>query len=652
MSHAAWQHFLATGSTIGLHLAPPILRSWERSAAAGVPAEAALAAQPAAPHSAADDELCALARPSMEDLYQFVEGSGFAVMLHNAALAMIDLIGDAPMVEQIAALGLGSGTSWAEQRIGTMAASLALAEAAPCQTSGAEHYRRAYHALACSAAPLFDVDGQAVGVLGVLGPSGAAHPHTLGMVIAAAQAIHTQERNNLLLAETNEHLAELNAVVEAISEGLIFVDAQGCVGKINTRASQMLGITPRQMGRRLDELITLPPNLRDALERRHELADQELQLAGRKGPLVVLCNLRPAWDRGRRYRGALLTLRPPESVQRLVQQVVGAQASFTFADIIGESAPMQDAIRHTRAAALSPAPVLLEGEQGVGKELFAHALHNASPRSGGPFIVLNCAAVPRSLLLGDLVGYEGQQASEPAQRGPAEGRPGRLELAQGGTLLLEEISALTPEAQTSLLRAIETGHIIRLGGRRVIPLDVRVIAATPSDLDAEVADGRFRADLLLRLGVLSIRIPPLRERGDDILLMASHMLATINRRLGKQTLLAPEALAALRAYPWPGNVRELETLLERLLHLSEKSVLTLDDLPATVASHAPHGAPAPARLHDHHALAEREAIVRAYHESGGHLGRTAERLGISRATLWRKMRRYALDRDLLWQSKH
>jgi transcriptional activator for dhaKLM operon len=493
------------------------------------------------------------------------------------------------------------------------------------------------------------VNGRAIGVLGVLGPAEAAHAHTLGMVIAAAQAIEGQTRNNLLLAETNDHLAELNAVIEAMSEGIIFVDAHGRLSKINMRACQLLGLTLRgAAGRPLETLFTLPQPLRAALEQRHEHGDQELLFEGRKGPVAALCSLRYVWDRSRRYRGALITLRPQESVQRLVQQVVGAQARFTFADIIGESPAMQAALRHARVAAYSPAPVLLEGEPGTGKELFAHALHHAGPRVTGPFIVLNCAAVPRSLLLGELVGHEGQ-SGEHGQRVSAEGRPGKLELAQGGTLLLEEVGALSPEAQTSLLRAIETGHLIRLGGRRVIPLDVRIVTTTNTNLQTNVDDGRFRAELLLRLSVFLIKIPSLRERGNDVLLLITHMLAAMNRRLGKQTLLAPEALAALRAYPWPGNVRELEATLERLLHMNEKSVLSPEDLPATFAHYVSPNSVLPPRLYDHQALAEREAILRACRETGGHIGRAAERLGVSRATLWRKMKLYDIAREQFWQ---
>ncbi len=648
----AWTTFQSTGRCEERSIAPPILRSWRRSAAALVDPRTQAPAPPS-PDLILDtrqEQLIALAQPYMEDLFQFVEGSGFAVVLVDANMALIEQIGDAPMLEALRGLGLERGGSWCEERIGTLAINLALCEAVPIQTVGAEHYCAAYHAFACSAAPLFDVDGQAMGVLGVLGQREAAHAHTLGMVIAAAQAIHAQIRNNVLLTETNEHLAELNAAIEAMSEGLIFLDARGRLSKINTRAAQLLGLSPRSVaGSPLEELIELPGTLRHAIERRKELTDQELVLAGRKGSVAALCSVRPVTDRGRRYLGALITMRLPESVHRLVQRVVGAQAQFTFADVVGDSGAIQAAVRQARIAATSQDPILLDGEPGVGKRLLAHAIHNGGLRSDGPFVVLNCAAVPRALIMGELLGFEGDQRD---QRG-ADRRPGKLELAQGGTLLLESINALPVETQTTLLRAIETQHLIRLGGRRVVPLDTRIVATTEVDMQREVNEGRFRSELLYRLSALHIRVPALRERGDDVLLLINDILAITSRRLGKQTLLAPDALSALLAYHWPGNVRELEATLERLLHATEKSVLTLSDLPANIARAAPStfgamGGSTPLRLHDRHAAAEREAILRAGREASGHLGRVAERLGISRATLWRKMKQYGIEREHFW----
>jgi len=644
----AWEVFHANGTCDEALLSPPILRSWQRCAAAGLDARYDMSSPDGAVALVPDEAqkaLVRLVRPSMEDLYEFMEGSGFAVLLADAAPTVIEIIGDHAMVETLQLHRLGQGASCREERIGTMALNLALQEALPWQTSGAEHFCASYHRFACSAAPLYDINGQAMGVLGVLGYREAAHPHTLGMVIAAAQAIHAQVHTNMLLADTNHHLAELNAAIEAMNAGIILLDAQGRISKMNGQAGEMLGLVPRSAaGQPFGDLIEPPAALGAALERRQIISDQELLFPGRKGTVVIRCSIRPIFNRGRRYLGALITLRLPEHVHRLIQQVVGAQARFAFADIIGQSPKLQAAIRHGRIAAKSSAPVLLLGEPGVGKELFAHAIHHAGPRASGPLVALDCAAVPRRLLMGELLGYEGGQASR------NEGRPGKLELAHGGTLLLQEIGALTMEAQTSLLRVIETRHLIRLDGQRAVPVDVRVIATSNDHLERAVAEGRFRAELLYRLSVLTIAIPPLRARGDDVLLLLDQILTTLNSRMGRQVLFAPEALAALRTYDWPGNVRELEVTLERLLHMTEKSVLTLEDLPSTIAlafadSQIAAAKPAPQRLNKD--AAERDAILRAGRKAAGHLGRVAAQLGISRATLWRKMKLHGLTKELL-----
>src|SRR5829696_8107580 len=205
----AWESYQATGKCNELVIAPPILRSWQRCVAAGLDArrDCAASSQRVLVLDEAQAALVALARPYMEDLYQFVEGSGFAVLLADAALMVIEIIGDADILAAIHTTGLAHGSSWREDQIGSMALNLALHEALPWQTRGAEHFRLCYHRFACSAAPLFDIGGQAMGVIGVLGRSAAAHSHTLGMVIAATQAIQAQVRNNMLLAETNVHLA-------------------------------------------------------------------------------------------------------------------------------------------------------------------------------------------------------------------------------------------------------------------------------------------------------------------------------------------------------------------------------------------------------------------------------------------------------------
>jgi transcriptional activator for dhaKLM operon len=399
-----------------------------------------------------------------------------------------------------------------------------------------------------------------------------------------------------------------------------------------------LGINVRSAaGRPLTSVISPPPAIAAALQQLSTLEEQEVIWQTPTGAQAVICGVRPVWDRSRRYLGSVITLRPTESVRQLVQQVVGARAAFTFRDIVGQSESMRQAMRQARLAAAGRGAILLRGEAGVGKEIFAQAIHNASSRAGGPFIRVSCAAIPRQLIDSELFGVEG------TDRQP--GRPGKLELAHGGVLYLEAIDALSFDQQTSLLRVIEMGRVIRTGGARPIPVDVRVIT-TGHGLEQLVEEGRFRADLYARLSAFVVDIPPLRQRGDDIILLANHMIRRLSEQFGRQVALDPDALAALRTYPWPGNVRELEVVLEQMVQTNAKSVLTVSDLPPAIARHTtPLLISDSPRLAETQELSERDAILRAGRAAGGRLGRAAALLGISRATLWRKMTRYRISRE-------
>lgn len=636
-----WLQFQATGEGAPGAVPAPVLRSWQRCRLAGLPADLQPVAYEQRP-SAAQQQLLAQARSSIEDLYQLIEQPGFVVLLADPQGVVVGLEGDPLVLDQAHECGLAPLADLSEERAGTNAVDLALRDAQPIQTRGAEHFSAALHPLAIAAAPLFAADGRPLGALAIVAPIAAAHPHTLGLAIAAAQALHNQLRTERLLAEANDQLAELYATLETMSEGLIFIGPSNEIRRINSRAAVMLGLSVKAVAGRPFEQVIAPPQLVGlALQNQAELSEQELLWQGRKGALPVICGVRPVFDRARRYLGALITMRPTQSVHQLVQRVVGAQAQFTFRDIIGQSPAMLQALHQAHMAANTSGCVLLHGEPGVGKELFAQAIHNASPRAGGPFVRLNCAAVPRLLLGGELFGVE----SDP-QRPDQAGRPGKIELAQGGVLYLEEVGALSFELQTALLRAIEMRRIIRTGGSRPLPIDMRIIVTGGADLERQLQEGRFRGDLYAHLNAFSVEIPPLRERDDDMLLLTGHLLLLFGERLGRPVALAPDALQALRAYPWPGNVRELELTLERMLYNSEKSVLTIDDLPPAIASAAaPLELPTGPNLEEHSRLSEREAILRAGRQAAGNLGRTANLLGISRATLWRKMGRHKLSRE-------
>ena len=277
-------------------------------------------------------------------------------------------------------------------------------------------------------------------------------------------------------------------------------------------------------------------------------------------------------------------------MRRELSSIHGERArKFGFEQIVGASPPMREMTGLARKVAESEvSSVLLQGESGTGKDLLAKAIHYASRRAEGPFVAINCAAIPATLIESELFGYEKGAFTDARAR-----KEGLFEQAEGGTLFLDEIGELELGLQAKLLRVLEEGTFRRVGGLKDIPLDVRVIAASNRDLKSESAQGRFREDLFYRLSVIQIDIPPLRDRGDDVLLLAEHYLRTLGGALrrGERTI-SPEVAAALRGYPWPGNVRELRNVIERVLILEEGDTVTTKYLPPNVAAASQKRAPA------------------------------------------------------------
>jgi transcriptional regulator with PAS, ATPase and Fis domain len=317
--------------------------------------------------------------------------------------------------------------------------------------------------------------------------------------------------------------------------------------------------------------------------------------------------------------------------------------------IATRSPRMKHMFRVMRRAALRDATVLVRGESGVGKELVAHAIHAVSPRAKGPFRAINCAALPPNLLESELFGHV-----RGAFTGAVRDHDGFFRAAHKGTLFLDEIAEMPIELQAKLLRVLETRTVTPVGARDAIPVDVRIVAATHRSLRELVAEGRFRADLMYRLRVVPLRIPPLRERPEDILFLAARLLEDLQagegapREGGTVSVFSDEAQRAMRLYAWPGNVRELRNALEYALVVGESDVIGLDDLPDEI------GRPEPSEetetsLPDQRVLAsagdnaERARIERALAASAGKIALAARALGVSRTTLWRQMKRLGLE---------
>jgi len=430
--------------------------------------------------------------------------------------------------------------------------------------------------------------------------------------------------------------AWLDAGLKALDEAVVAVDAEERIRSLNPACARLLGVVAeRAMGRRLGELNPLL-SLNEVLASGTADAERIVGLGGR----TWLVNRLPIME-GAACTGAVLAAREAGAIQR-ADRSLRTQArprQFTarhrLDDILGTSDVMRRALAAARQYAAVEATVLITGESGTGKELFAQGIHNAGRRAEAPFVAINCAAVAESLLESELFGHE-EGAFTGARKG---GKIGLIETAHTGTLFLDEIGELPPALQAKLLRVLQEREVLRVGATEPTPVDVRIIAATHRDLRQAIADGRFREDLFYRLNILALRLPPLRERPEDLAALAGYFARSALARLGRADTLdsfVAALLPRLSGYAWPGNIRELENLVERAAVFAagegHLDVATLGDIMPELAV-----LPVASELRLTSREAERDHIRRVLAESDGDRSIAAKRLGISRTTLWRRL---------------
>ena len=317
-------------------------------------------------------------------------------------------------------------------------------------------------------------------------------------------------------------------------------------------------------------------------------------------------------------------------------------AKYSFSNIIGESKSLMEVKNICQRAAMSDSNVLIMGESGTGKELFAHAIHNASDRASGPFVKINCAAIPSELLESELFGYEGG-AFTGAKK---EGKVGKFELANGGSIFLDEIGDMPLQMQVKLLRVLQEREIERIGSTKTRPINVRIISATNKNLEEEVKSGNFREDLYYRLNVMSVNIEPVRKRKDDIRPLAKALVKKLSSQMGVHVdSISEKAMAALEAYDWPGNIRELENVIERSINLlASDRIIKVSTLPVHITqSHKTHVYIAGSTLKEQLYDVEKSIILECLNENQGNKQKTANDLDMSRTSLYQKLKSYGID---------
>ncbi|HCF71162.1 MAG TPA: sigma-54-dependent Fis family transcriptional regulator [Syntrophomonas sp.] len=648
-----WEKFITTGD-LDDSLDSDIASSWLRSKNAAVDPYGGvcnniLPQEKVAALIRRHRHMIDIARPFMTNLYRFVKGSGFIVMLTDNEGYILETFGDSQTLFQASDLNFIPGALWTEEEVGTNAIGMALVLSKPIQTSAAEHYCQKHHSWTCSAAPILDENGMLLGILDLSGPSEMTHLHSLGMVVAAVEAIQEQmkvQRKNHELKVAN---IRLKNVIKIMSDGVITLDYRGVITGINPVAKEIIGYeTGKIMGNHIKELVRDEVVSR-LLSNNEPYNDVEVLLSTDENKTYCLSSGTPITDDNGEIDSAVIFLRPAQKMQKLVNRYSGAQASFHFKDIIGTSEEITNILKLASAAAGGIYNVLLEGESGTGKEIFAQSIHNRGLRRRGPFVAVNCGAIPRELIASELFGYV-EGAFTGARRG---GRPGKFELASGGTLFLDEIGDMPLDQQVTLLRVLQDKKVVRIGGDKVTAVDVRIICATNKNLEEEVEKGNFRRDLFYRLNVVSIRIPPLRERREDIPLLFNYFKAKIATEWNVSfKSVDNEAMTLLKQYDWPGNVRELQNIVERIMSTVESDAITAEHLlsllPGQNLNQPSHRSiktgEAVCRQNRKKvkALAEREHIMDLLTQHGGNVSQVAREMGVSRNTLYRKMHDYSI----------
>ncbi|WP_374668587.1 sigma-54-dependent Fis family transcriptional regulator [Ramlibacter sp.] len=631
----ARRQLLHRGAVPGDLLDARLARSWQRSWQAGLQP---CGRMPGAPHASAPQlaraleaqrELVAHAQPVMEFVAEQTQGTESMVILAGPDGVLLRALGDLHFLDRAQRVALRPGATWCEQHRGTNAIGTALAERQALVVHAGEHYLERNGFLTCAAAPILAPGGTLLGVLDVSGDQRGYYRHTLGLVRSAARMIEHR------LFETRHDPRHWGGLrlrlhtqpegIGTVTEGLLAVDEAGHVVGASQRALDWLGLAWADVGRvGVDEVVDSSVDQLAAWGARGPGAPRVLHT--RAGQAI--------WARVEGGRPAPQVLAPMTEASVPGAAVTTDAPEDALATLDTGDAAMHQAITRARKLLHKPIALLLQGESGVGKEVFARAMHASGPRAARPFVAVNCAALPEHLIEAELFGYE-RGAFTGALR---EGSPGRVREADGGTLFLDEIGDMPLALQARLLRVLQDRAVVPLGGGRPVRVDFALMCATHRDLQAEIAAGRFREDLYYRLNGLTLRLPPLRERTDIEALIRAELRTQEPER---EVTVAPDLLAALCAHRWPGNLRQLASVLRTacaLLDAHEQVIgwahVCEDTARALRAASSPVQEEAALDLR----ALSRHAVARKLAECGGNVTEAARALGIGRNTVYRKLR--------------
>lgn len=661
--HKAWEHFIKKDDYDYSFIHTDILRSWERSRAADVDpfgiVTKILSQEELNLRINNNMKLIEVVHPYMERLYSIIKDTNSYILLSDKDGYILDYLGDSEIVIDGQTLTrLVPGACRQETIAGTNAIGTSLYLRKPVQLWGNEHYCEKHQQYTCSCAPIFDNSSNIIGAINITVLKENAHPHTLGMVLSASDSIAKEMELTNAMRNIERISAQRNTIIENMSSGLFLLTQSYRVSQVNKYALKMLNLSYEQIiGKNLFQFISIDDNIccNDRyvfLEKERYNEEASVKWIGvEKPPQKFRLSVHFIKDNAGAVTGTLLRFNETELIHKLVKNVGGYSAHYDFESIIGDSLPVKKMIAASKKAAKSNSNVLIIGESGTGKELVAQAIHNASAAASGPFVAINCAAIPNSLVESELFGYE-KGAFTGADK---NGRPGKFEMANGGTIFLDEIGDMPLNIQAALLRVIQTKEVVRIGGTYPKAVDIRIIAATNQDLPHAIDNKTFRRDLYYRLNVFTINTPSLATRGaGDIRMLADYFVETYNHDKKDSITISPDAYELLEAYSWPGNIRQLENVIERAINLvEEEKIIALEQLPEDILHVLPdrpqstvietEASPLPAGTLLNMKETEKMLIIEALRKTNGNMTKAAAFLEMNLRTLYRKLDKYQID---------
>ena len=615
-----WKRFI-NGESVESEVAPSIYRSWQRSIDFKVDHtlvsnQDILSSPSLSKRRDAQESLIRASEPVLPYIFSLLGSTNYTVLLGDNDGYIIEAIGDAPFMSKAQKVNLSLGASWREEVRGTNAIGTALSDNAPISVFGWEHFVHDNNFLACWAAPIQNSLGAPLGVLDISGEVSLDRQKILTIAMMGASMIEKNLRlfeleNQLKFYQEGAKLAS-----SLLQQGFIAIDHNGIITNINPLGAALLGRKAETIvGQLAADVFSTPKGW---MLSGHSL---DLQIKDCSG-IDISSHLKRVVNEAGQSLGAVGTL-----------QVTKTPSTLSDTLWIGQSQLSQRTLARASKVASTHSSVLIHGESGTGKEIIARTIHQLSPRCDGPFVALNCASLPPSLIESELFGYV-EGAFTGARRG---GKPGKFELADNGTIFLDEIGDMPLDVQAALLRVLQEKEITRIGDTKAIKINVRVITATHKDLSDLIKKEKFRLDLFYRLKVVTIDLPPLRERFEDIRDLVPHFISKACTSFGSSLLwIQEDVYPYLLAHTWPGNVRELENCIESMVALADSSILTVADLPDELKQNIiTKSEPSTETLLNQQT---KQTILYALTQTKGKIAPAAKLLGIGRNTLYRKIK--------------